>query len=78
MIKILWRIGRLNPGEYWIEDAPAGVQVGWVNRDENDGNWYVLDSDHKRRAGPFRTLREARAVVEDALRNEFGVGGPAN
>jgi hypothetical protein len=78
MVEILWTMGRLEAGNYWIEDVHTGVQVGWINRDENDRNWYVLDSDFGRKAGPFITLREAKEAVEDALKDEFGIGSPGN
>jgi hypothetical protein len=78
MREIISRIGRLSAGEYWVEDVLAGVQVGWVNRDDGDKKWYVLDESFERKAGPFRTLAEAMSNAEDALRDGFGVGSPAN
>jgi len=78
MSEIIIEIGRLSAGEYWVEDVLAGVQVGWVNLSDDDNKWYILDSVFARKAGPFRTLSEAKANVEDALRDEFGVGSPAN
>jgi hypothetical protein len=78
MSEIIIEIGRLSAGEYWVEDVLAGVQVGWVNLSDDDNKWYILDSTFIRKAGPFRTLSEAKANVEDALRDEFGEGSPAN
>jgi hypothetical protein len=78
MNEIISRIGFLSAGEYWVLDVLAGVQVGWVNRDKYDKKWYVLDGSFVRKAGPFRTLAEARKNAEDALREEFGIGSPAN
>ncbi len=78
MSETVWEIGQLGPGEYWVEDVTTGVQVGWVNRDEQDGSWCVLDTDFRRRAGPFRTLKEAVAAATDALADQFGIGSPAN
>jgi hypothetical protein len=78
MVEVVSRIGRLAPGEYWVEDVICGVQVGWVNRDPSDRQWYILDDGFERRAGPFRTLKDAATCVEDVLRSEFGVGSPAN
>ena len=71
-------IGRVSQGEYWVEDVSSGVQVGWVNRDDGDGHWYILDDDYVRQGGPYRTLKEARAQAGNVLRGEFGVGSPAN
>ena len=77
MSEIICQIGRLSGGEYWVEDVLAGVQVGWVNQSDDDKKWYILDCSYSRKAGPFNTLAEAKASVEDALRAEFGVGSPA-
>jgi hypothetical protein len=78
MNEIISRIGFLSAGEYWVLDVLADVQVGWVNRDKDDRQWYVLDTSFERKAGPFRTLAEARSCAEDTLREEFGIGSPAN
>ena len=78
MAEIISRVGRLSPGEYWVEDVTCGVQVGWINRDSVTGRWYVLDGDFERCAGPFRTLKEAAAEVDEVLASEFGIGSPAN
>ena len=78
MREIISRIGRLSAGEYGIEDVLSGVQVGWINRDESDNKWYILDNDYQRKAGPFDTLAEANSNVEDVLGDKFGIGSPAN
>jgi hypothetical protein len=72
------RIGPLRPAEYWVEDVHAGVQVGWVNRDKQDGQWYVLDTDFKQKAGPFSTFNEAAAAADNALADKFEIGSPGN
>lgn len=78
MSEILWQVGRLNPGEYWIEDLTTHVQVGWISRNKGDGKWYLYDSGYGQRAGPFRTIKDASAEIETVLAGEFGIGSPAN
>lgn len=78
MSEIISRIGFLSAGEYWVEDVLAGVQVGWVNRDANDKKWYILNDSYERKAGPFQTLAEAKSKAEAVLKDEFGIGSPAN
>ena len=56
----------------------AGVQVGWVKQEDDDKKWYIVDMDYKNKAEPFRTLKEAGTEVENALKEEFGIGSPAN
>ena len=82
MAESMKRVGRMEAGLYWIEDVFAGVQVGWIKRGDDDKKWYVTDMDYnmdyKNKAGPFETLEEADAEIENALDDEFGIGSPAN
>jgi len=72
MSEILWRVGRLNPGEYWIEDLTTHVQVGWISSNKGDGRWYLFDASYEMRAGPFRTIKEAEKHIDTKLADEFG------
>lgn len=74
---VISKVGRLTPGEYWVNDDATDVQVGWISRKGNQG-WFIFDSAHNKRAGPYQTLREASDCVEEVLADEFNVGSPAN
>lgn len=78
MREAIYKVGRMHSSLNWVLDVLCGVQVGWIVRDEGNRRWYVVDQNHDRYVGPFRTLHEADAAVTKALSHEFGRGSPAN
>ena len=47
MAEIICNIGRLNKDEYWVEDGLMDVQVGWINKSDEDGKWYIFDGSYQ-------------------------------
>ena len=78
MRELLWDVGELNPGEFWVEDLSTQTQVGWITQSKNDGQWFIRDMSYTELGGPFPTKQKAMETIEELLANEFGVGSPAS
>ena len=78
MSEIVYSVGRLNKGEYWILDRLMDVQVGWITKSDEDRKWYIFDSGYTKQAGPFDTLKASNLEVKEALKHEFGTSSISN
>jgi len=78
MAEIICNIGRVNKDEYWVEDGLMDVQVGWINRSDENGKWYIFDGSYNRKTGPFDNFESAKSEIEEGLKDEFGTRSIAN